>query len=39
MVGIDLEWKVEFIQKINPKPAILQLFSHEGGYIVDLISL
>ncbi len=36
---MDLEWKTDFIDKVNPTPAILQLFSHEGGYIVDLLSL
>ena len=39
MIGMDLEWKSEFIDNVNPTPAILQLFSHDGGYIIDLISL
>ncbi len=39
MIGMDLEWKTDFIDKVNPTPAILQLISHEKGYIIDLITL
>jgi len=39
MIGMDLEWKPEFIDNTKPTPAILQIFSHEEGYIIDLISL
>ena len=36
---MNFEWKTEFFDSVQLTPAILQLFSHDEGYIIDLISL
>ena len=33
MIGMDLEWKGDFIDSSNHTPAIMQIFSHEGGIV------